>query len=146
MEDTKNLEYYALVETGSIVMLSELDYLSLKKMYEKNSERNAWLKNGDMLRTKAVFYLGKKEKGAPFAISKYEPEDEITLAKIAMREGKQVDPDFLYDPNAPAEDDKNVLQKEPEVNVPEVNVPEIPKTPAAKKAAAFTPKVDKKVK
>lgn len=54
-------EFYALMEDGSTIILIEEDYHAVKKMLMRNIERGAILKNGDILKTSAVYYLGSRE-------------------------------------------------------------------------------------
>ncbi len=58
------LIYYALLEDGSTITLIEEDFNAIKKMISRNIERGAVLKNGDILKTSAVYYLGSKEEKA----------------------------------------------------------------------------------
>lgn len=59
------LEYYALLQDGSTIALIEQDFEAVKKMLSRNIERGAILKNGDILKTSAVYYLGSKELATP---------------------------------------------------------------------------------
>lgn len=54
--------YYALLEDGSMINLIKDDFESIKKMLGRNIERGAVLKNGDILKTSAIYYLGSREE------------------------------------------------------------------------------------
>lgn len=73
--------YYALMQDGSQINLTEDDFSSLKRMIGRNIERGAILTNGDVLKTSAVYYLGSKEEEAPEIIFKTE-NPELTKAVI----------------------------------------------------------------
>lgn len=62
--------YYALMQDGSQINLIEEDFKGIKRMLGRNIERAATLKNGDMLKTSAVYYLGSKEESAKAPIVK----------------------------------------------------------------------------
>ena len=49
---------YILLDNGSKVELNEEDHGAIAKMLTRNIERLARLKNGDVVRTSAVYYLG----------------------------------------------------------------------------------------
>jgi len=55
------MKYYALLEDSSKIDLIQEDYRALQKMLSRNIERMALLKNGDMLKTSAIYYLGEEE-------------------------------------------------------------------------------------